>query len=103
CAASPQFTLHAGPSAPGVRLADRTLRCAHPVKTLKQKTFSSIPGPKQRLTTPNGPTGGVCAMVCGPPSDRRKDRPEMIPLLSDVLEAHGGLDRWKSHQTLTAT
>jgi hypothetical protein len=27
----------------------------------------------------------------------------MIPLLADAIEAHGGLDRWKTHHTLTAT
>ncbi|RTE89487.1 hypothetical protein [Bradyrhizobium sp. LVM 105] len=27
----------------------------------------------------------------------------MIPLLTDAIEAHGGLNRWKSHHALTAT
>jgi hypothetical protein len=27
----------------------------------------------------------------------------MIPLLADAIEAHGGLDRWRTHRTLTAT
>src|SRR5215207_9805363 len=27
----------------------------------------------------------------------------MISLLTDAIQAHGGLDRWKSHHTLTAT
>ena len=27
----------------------------------------------------------------------------MIPLLADAIEAHGGLDRWKAHRSLTAT
>ena len=27
----------------------------------------------------------------------------MLPLLTDAIKAHGGLDRWKSHHTLTAT
>lgn len=27
----------------------------------------------------------------------------MIPLLAEIIEAHGGLPRWKAYQSLTAT
>lgn len=26
----------------------------------------------------------------------------MIPLLTDAIQAHGGLNRWNAHRTLTA-